>query len=73
MSLRHRVSNEVSKSAGASSKTAYFPVVTASIASPTATLRECYPEFSDLPLAFEELDFFGNSSSVLSSRRENDG
>jgi hypothetical protein len=69
MSLRHRVSNEVAKGASGSSK-AFFPVVTASIAPPLpATLKECYPENQDLSLTFEELDMFGNSSGILSSRR----
>lgn len=67
MSLRHRVSNETK-----STKTAFFPFVTPSIA-PPVTLRDCYPENEDLSLPFEELDMFGNMSSVLSSRLETEG
>jgi hypothetical protein len=51
--------------------------VTPSIAPPSAvsvaTLRECYPEINDLSLTFEELDLFGNTSSILSSRYDHDG
>lgn len=72
MSLRHRVSNEVSRNSGASSKVAYFPVVTPSIG-PPATLKDCYPENEDLSLPFEELDMFGNTSSILSSRTDLEG
>jgi hypothetical protein len=69
MSLRHRVSNETAKGSAGSSK-AFFPVVTASIAPPlTASLKECYPEHQDLSLTSEELDIFGNTSSILSSRQ----
>lgn len=76
MSLRHRVSGDVPRSAGLNSKKSFFPVVTPSIMPPptTATLHECYPENQDLSLTTDELDLFGNSSSVISIKvNEMDG
>lgn len=78
MSLRHRVSSDIPKSVGLNSKKSFFPVVTPSITPPvtttTATLRECYPENQDLSLTTDELDLFGNSTSVISFKvNEMDG
>lgn len=75
MSLRHRVSGDVPRSAGPNSKKSFFPVVTASIVPPTpttASIKDCYPENPDLSV--DELDLFGNSTSVVSFKvNEMDG
>ena len=76
MSLKHRISADIPRSAGPHSKKSFFPTVTPSITPPmtTATLRECYPENQDLSLAPDDLDIFGNSTSIISVKNnEMDG